>query len=356
MNRRHILLRGAGFVAASILPMRNVARATERDFSGQYVSATPLHEITKGTITPNNLAFIRNHAGVPEIKDDEHHLVVHGLVDTPLTFTMGDINRFPSITCTHFLECGGNDYGLVQNAEFMGVLLRDILNEVGLKDSARWVMAEGSDDAAMNRSIPLSRALDDCMVVYRMNGEALPPEHGGPLRLLVPGCQGNLSIKWLSRLKVGDRPWYTREETSRYTVLLASGKTREFSFVMDAKSVIVAPSPQTAVLQHGPNTISGFAWSGRGKIARVDVSLDGGQNWFEASLEGSVLSKAFVRFNARFDWNGQEMVVMSRAMDETGYVQPSLAELTALRGQNGFYHNNAIQSWRIHTGGSIESV
>jgi sulfane dehydrogenase subunit SoxC len=208
----------------------------------------------------------------------------------------------------------------------------------------------------MSRSIPLEKALDDCMVVYAMNGKDLPAEHGGPLRLLVPGYQGNMSVKWLRRLKLGDQPWYTREETSMYTDLLANGKARQGSFVMDAKSVITTPSPQGDILSKGQNMISGFAWSGRGKIARVDVSVDGGRNWFTARIEGEIFSKAWVRFSAIFDWSGQEMVIMSRALDETGYVQPSLQELVALRGTNSFYHNNAIQPWRIRRNGNVENV
>ena len=371
LDRRSFLL-GGGALLAGMTSQPSLGLAETKDFGGQYVSTTPLHKLS-GTITPNNLAFIRNHAGVPEIHDDEHALVVHGLVQTPLRFTVADIKRFPQVSSTHFIECAGNSngewngsngsvdnitaedtHGLVQNCVYVGASLRDILNEVGYRSAATWLMAEGADDAKMYRAIPMSTALDDCMVVYGMNGEKLPPEHGGPLRLLVPGCQGNVSIKWLRRLVVGDGPWQSREQIV-YSPLFADGYAHQ-SLAMDAKSIITLPSPQSTVMRPGPNVISGLAWSGRGKITAVDVSIDGGQNWTRAGLEGPVLPKAFVRFNLPFDWKGQEMIVASRAQDETGYVQPSLKELAAQRGTNGFYHNNAIHPWRIRKGGEIESV
>ncbi len=353
--------------------MKSVMR---RNFDGapansySEASFTPLQDLS-GVITPNSLCFVRNHAGVPNIQSSDHRLIVHGLVDTPLKFTVADIKRFPQLTRTYFLECAGNTYsewdgpgglgcqythGLMHNVVYTGALLRDVLNESGLAHEAKWIMAEGADGAAMDRSIPLSKALDDCMIVCAMNGEALYPEHGGPLRLLVPGWQGNMSVKWLRRIKVGDRSWQSREETAKYTDLLRSGRARQFAFVMDAKSVITSPSPQAAPLMRGFNMLSGLAWSGRGKIRRVDISFDGGRNWFTARLEGPAPSKAWVRFNAKFEWSGQDMVIMSRTIDETGYVQPSRRELLALRGANAFYHNNSIQAWRIRRSGDVENA
>jgi sulfane dehydrogenase subunit SoxC len=218
------------------------------------------------------------------------------------------------------------------------------------------LLAEGADSAAMNRSIPLAKALDDCLVAYRMNGEMLRPEQGYPARLVVPGWEGNVWVKWLRRLKLGDEPWFAREETSKYTDLMESGKARQFTFVMDAKSVITSPSPQAPLRSKGFTVISGLAWSGRGKIVRVDVSLDGGKNWREAKLDGLVLDKAVTRFYAETEWTGQELLLQSRAIDETGYVQPSKAELRKVRGVNSIYHNNGIQTWHVKPDGEVENV
>ncbi|MGB7579860.1 MAG: molybdopterin-dependent oxidoreductase, partial [Pseudolabrys sp.] len=181
-------------------------------------------------------------------------------------------------------------------------------------------------------------------------------EQGYPVRLVVPGWEGNVWVKWLRRLKVGDQPWFTREETSKYTDLLENGKARQFTFVMDAKSVITSPSPQAPVKQKGFNVISGLAWSGRGKIKRVDISLDGGRNWRAARIDGPVLDKACARFYYEFDWNGQELLLQSRAMDDTGYVQPGKDALRKIRGVNSIYHNNGIQTWALKADGEVENV
>ena len=208
----------------------------------------------------------------------------------------------------------------------------------------------------MTRSLPLAKALDDCLVAYRMNGEMLRPEQGYPARLVVPGWEGNIWVKWLRRLKVGDEPWYTREETLKYTDLLESGVARKFTFVMDAKSVITSPSPQMPVRAKGFTVISGLAWSGRGKVRRVDVSLDGGRNWREAKIDGLVLDKACVRFYAEIDWNGEDLLLQSRAIDDTGYVQPTKADLRKFRGENSIYHNNGIATWHLKPDGEVENV
>jgi sulfane dehydrogenase subunit SoxC len=247
-------------------------------------------------------------------------------------------------------------HGMVHCVEYTGVPLRLLLQEAGLKPNAKWLLAEGADAAAMNRSIPLHKALDDCLVAYRMNGEMLRPEQGYPARLVVPGWEGNIWVKWLRRLKIGDQPWYTREETSKYTDLLASGRARKFTFEMDAKSVITSPSPQAPLLSKGLLVISGLAWSGRGKIKRVDVSLDGGRNWRSARIDGLVLDKACVRFYAKHDWNGEELLLQSRAVDDTGYVQPTKSALRDVRGVNSIYHNNGIQTWRLLPSGEVENV
>lgn len=334
------------------------------------VSFTPLHELD-GIITPNGLCFERHHGGIAEIDPQEYRLMIHGLVEKPLTFTLADLKRFPRVNRIHFLECAANSgmewrgaqlngcqytHGMVHCVEYTGVPLRVLLDEVGLRPNARWLLAEGADSAAMTRSIPLAKALDDCLVAYRMNGEMLRPEQGYPARLVVPGWEGNVWVKWLRRLKIGDEPWFAREETSKYTDLMESGKARQFTFVMDAKSVITSPSPQAPLRSKGFTVISGLAWSGRGKVSRVDVSLDGGRNWRAARIDGLVLDKACVRFYAETEWTGQEMLLQSRAIDETGYVQPSKAELRKVRGVNSIYHNNGIQTWLVKGDGEVENV
>ena len=289
----------------------------------------------------------------------------------PLIFTLDELKRLPRVNKIYFLECAANSgmewrgaqlngcqytHGMVHCVQYTGVSLKVLLEQAGLKPNAKWIMAEGGDAAAMNRSIPLSKALDDCIVAYRMNGEMLRPEQGYPVRLVVPGWEGNVWVKWLRRLKVGDQPWFTREETSKYTDLLENGKARQFTFVMDAKSVITSPSPQAPVKQKGFNVISGLAWSGRGKVKRVDVSLDGGRNWRTARIDGPVFDKACVRFYYEFDWNGEELLLQSRAMDDTGYVQPSKDALRKIRGVNSIYHNNGIQTWALKPDGEVENV
>ncbi len=334
------------------------------------VSFTPLHELD-GIITPSGLCFERHHSGIAEIDPADYRLMLHGLVDKPLMLTLDDLKRFPRVNKIYFLECAANSgmewrgaqlngcqytHGMVHCVEYTGVPLKALLAEAGLKTNAKWIMAEGGDAAAMNRSIPLSKALDDCLVAYRMNGEMLRPEQGYPARLVVPGWEGNIWVKWLRRLKIGDQPWETREETAKYTDLLADGKARKHTFVMDAKSVITSPSPQAPVRQKGFTVITGLAWSGRGKIKRVDVSLDGGKNWRAARIDGLVLDKACVRFYYEHEWNGEALLLQSRAIDESGYVQPGKDALRKIRGVNSIYHNNGIQTWHLKPDGEVENV
>jgi sulfane dehydrogenase subunit SoxC len=334
------------------------------------VSFTPLHELD-GIITPNGLCFERHHSGIAEVDPADYRLMIHGLVDKPLLFTLDDLKRFPRVNKIYFLECAANSgmewrgaqlngcqytHGMVHCVMYTGVPLKVLLEEAGLKPNAKWIMAEGGDAAAMNRSVPMAKALDDCIVAYRMNGEMLRPENGYPARLVVPGWEGNMWVKWLRRLKVGDEPWFTREETSKYTDLLETGKARQFTWVMDAKSVITSPSPQVPKLGKGFTVVSGLAWSGRGTVRRVDVSLDGGRNWREARIDGPVFDKACVRFYYEFDWNGQPLLLQSRAMDSTGYVQPSKGDLRKVRGVNSIYHNNGIQTWHVKADGEVENV
>ncbi len=337
----------------------------------QYISAssrTPLQELD-GIITPNGLFYERHHGGVPTIDPAQHRLMLHGLVERPLIFTMDDLRRFPSESRIHFLECSGNPgyskpygktasdlVGLVSCAEWTGVSLKLVLQEAGLKPEAKWVVAEGADAAVLTRSIPIEKCLDDAILVYSQNGERLRPQQGYPLRLFLPGFEGNMSVKWLRRLHVAAEPAYSREETSKYTDLLPDGTAREFSFYMEAKSIITRPSGGQRLSAPGFHEITGIAWSGHGKIARVEVSVDDGKSWHEARLQEPVLTRALTRFRLPWRWDGKPAVIQSRAIDETGYVQPTLAELLAVRGENYFYHNNAIWPWRIAADGGVTNA
>jgi sulfane dehydrogenase subunit SoxC len=337
----------------------------------QYISAagrTPLQDLD-GIITPNGLFYERHHGGVPTIDPEQHRLMLHGLVDRPLIFTMEDIRRFPSESRIHFIECSGNPVytkpygktasdlvGLVSCAEWTGVSLKLVLQEAGVRPEARWLVAEGADAAALTRSVPIDKCLDDAMLVYSQNGERLRPQQGYPLRLLLPGFEGNMNVKWLRRLKAVEEPAYSREETSKYTDLMPDGTAREFTFYMEAKSIITRPSGGQKLSTTGFHEITGIAWSGHGKIKRVDVSVDGGKNWQAAKLEEPVLTRALTRFRLPWHWDGQPAVIQSRAIDETDYVQPTFAELLAVRGENSFYHNNAIQPWRIDAQGQVTNA
>ncbi|AEV35874.1 Sulfur oxidation molybdopterin C protein, SoxC [Pseudovibrio sp. FO-BEG1] len=335
------------------------------------INFTPLHELD-GIITPNGLCFERHHGGVAHVDPAQHRLMINGLVDKELVFTMEDILRFPRENRVYFLECAANSgmewrgaqlngcqftHGMIHNVMYTGVPLRLLLEEAGLKTNAKWLMPEGADASAMTRSIPLQKALDDCLVAFKMNGEALRPEQGYPLRLVVPGWEGNMWIKWLRRIEVGDEPWHHREETSKYTDLMENGKARRFTWEMDCKSVITNPSPQAPILHKSGHTIiSGLAWSGRGTIPRVDITLDGGKNWHAARMDGPSFDKSMHRFYFEFDWDGKPLLLQSRAHDSTGYVQPTKDELRAVRGENSIYHNNGIHTWYVGENGEAENV
>jgi sulfane dehydrogenase subunit SoxC len=330
---------------------------------------TPLQDL-RGIITPNGLHYERHHAGVPAIDPDQHRLIVHGLVERPLIFTMDDIVRFPSESHIYFLECSGNSFwsgttvqstvqqthGLLSCCEWTGVRLSTLLTETGFKRGAKWLLAEGADAAAMSRSIPIAKALDDALLIYAQNGERLRPEQGYPLRLLLPGYEGNISIKWLRRLKLGDQPFETREETSKYTDLMPDGTARQFTFVMEAKSVITFPSGGQQLHDKGFYEISGLAWSGRGRIKRVEVSTDGGTSWRDARLQEPILSKCLTRFRLPWKWEGGRAQLQSRATDDTGYVQPKRSQLVDVRGLNSYYHYNGIQAWRVAQDGAVTNV
>jgi sulfane dehydrogenase subunit SoxC len=334
-------------------------------------SLSPLADL-HGMITPNSLFYERHHAGVPAIDPAQHRLMVHGMVERPTLFTMDDLKRFPSTSVIHFLECSGNTgsewkestmrktaqqtHGLVSCTEWTGVPVRTIMQEVGMQAGGTWMLFEGADAAGLTRSIPTEKAMHDGLLVYGQNGEALRPSNGYPLRLIVPGWEGNANVKWLRRIEVGDRPWMTREETSKYTDLLPDGLARQFTWIMEAKSVITRPSGGQTIPANGFWEIEGIAWSGRGKITRVDVSTDGGKTWNEAALQDPVLPIALTRFRFPWTWDGQPALLQSRAVDETGYVQPTLGELVAARGVNSTYHMNGIKTWAVAASGEVTNV
>jgi sulfane dehydrogenase subunit SoxC len=330
-------------------------------------SRTPLQDLF-GIITPSALHYEVHHSGVPEIDPHHHELLVHGLVDRPLIFTMEDLHRLPSVSRIHFLECAGNSggeqigrpgtspqrsHGLLSCSEWTGVPLSILLEEAGSKPAARWIVAEGADAGRLARSIPLEKALDDVLVVYGQNGEALRPEQGYPVRLIVPGWEGNVNIKWLGRIHVVEQPYMTPYETAAYTDLMPDGKARQFTFVMEAKSVITHPAGEQQLSGPGFYEITGLAWSGRGRITRVEVSTDGGKIWQEAELNEPVLLKALTRFRLPWSWNGKEASLASRCTDETGYLQPTREELLAVRGLNATDHYNGVKTWYVHADGKV---
>jgi sulfane dehydrogenase subunit SoxC len=333
-------------------------------------SRTPLADLM-GTITPSDLHFERHHAGIPDIGFDDHELLVHGMVERPTVFRMRDLERFPQVSRIQFLECSGNGGGvysrdrmpteitvqaldgLLSTSEWTGVPVATILREVGVRPGASWILAEGSDSAVMSRSVPLDKVMEDSLLAYGQNGERLRPEQGYPLRLFNPGYEGNTSVKWLRRIEVTDRPTHTRDETSKYTDPLGDGTVRQFSLVMDAKSVITFPSYPFVLPEPGWWEVRGLAWSGRGRITRVEVSADGGRSWVDAALQGPILPRSTVRFRHLFEWGGRDTILLSRATDETGYVQPTVQQLWDARGQRTSYHQNHQRAWKIARTGEV---
>lgn len=348
---------------------RNVPWLTADTISS--INFTPIHQLD-GTITPAGCAFERHHSGAIELAKPDYRLMINGLVDRELVFTYEDLERFPRSQGVYFCECAANTgmewagaqlngsqftHGMIHNMEYVGVSLKTLLAEAGVRPEAKWIYVEGADASSNGRSIPIEKAMDDVMVAFKANGEALRMEHGYPARLVVPGWEGNLWVKWLRRIELTDGPVESREETSKYTDTLADGISRKWTWVMDAKSVVTAPSPQVGI-KHGPGpmVITGLAWSGRGAITRVDVSVDGGRNWTVARLAQPGVPMAMARFYLDHVWDGEEMLLQSRAVDETGYVQPTKNALREIRGENSIYHNNGIQTWWIKKDGSAENV
>lgn len=335
------------------------------------INFTPIHALD-GTITPQGCAFERHHSGAIEMTKDNYRLMISGLVDRPLIFTFDDLMRFPRENHVYFCECAANSgmewggaqlngaqftHGMIHNMEYSGIPLRTLLAEAGVQPEGRWIYVEGHDASSNGRSIPMEKALDDVLVAFTANGEALRKEHGYPVRLVVPGWEGNMWVKWVRRIGVTATAIEAREETSKYTDMMPDGTARKWTWVMDAKSVITSPSPQKPIAHGtGPLVITGLAWSGRGAITRVDVSMDGGVNWQPARLAAPGRKGALSRFYLDTQWDGQPMLLQSRAVDDTGYVQPTKDALRAIRGLNNVYHNNGIQTWAVYENGAVENV
>lgn len=333
-------------------------------------STTPLQDL-HGIITPSALHFERHHNGVPAIDPAHHRLLIHGLAKRPTVFTLEELMRLPSTSRIAFMECSGNSrdgwgevrdttvqvlHGLTSTSEWTGVKLATLLEAAQMQPVATWMLAEGGDAAVLARSVPLTdEILNEALVCYGQNGEALRPEQGYPLRLLLPGLEGNINVKWLRRLKLGSAPFMTRWETSKYTDLMPDGKAYQFSLVMDAKSVITKPSGQQQ-LHPGFHEIQGLAWSGRGRITTVDISVDAGRTWRSARLQEPVLPKCHTRFRLPWRWDGQETIIQSRCTDDTGYRQPTRESLIAVRGTQSSYHYNGIQSWKVDRSGMVKNV
>ena len=333
-------------------------------------SSTPLAE-SHGIITPSSLHYERHHAGIPNIDPAQHRLVIQGMVERPLLLTMAEVRRLPSLSRILVVECGGNSggewaaktgpdvqrsHGLLSGSEWTGVPMRLLLEEVGVRPGAAWIIAEGADAGRMARSIPLAKAMDDMILAYGQNGEALRPEQGYPLRLVVPGWEGATHVKWLHRIVVAKEPFQTRDETSRYTDLMPDGKARQFTFVMEAKSVITYPSGGQKLPGPGMYELTGLAWSGRGRVERVDITTDGGRTWREAKLQEPRMRLALVRFRLPWRWDGGEVTIGSRCTDETGYVQPTRDSLIAVRGTNSGFHYNGIKLWKVGADGSVTNL
>ena len=348
---------------------RSVNAVTGTTGSGS--SRTPLEHL-EGIITPSSLHFERHHSGVPTIPPNEHRVLIHGLVRRPLTFDLAALSRYPLVSRICFVECSGNSaglyasepaqgtagslHGLISCSEWTGVPLATLLDEAGLESAARWFVAEGGDAAAMSRSVPLDKARDDALVAIYQNGERVRPENGYPMRLLLPGWEGNTSVKWLRRITVTSAPVMTKDETSKYTDLEASGRAQQFTFPMGVKSVITSPSGGLAMQGRGLYQVSGLAWSGAGRVRRVDVSADGGRSWGQAALSDPILPKALTRFRMAWQWDGAPAVLVSRAIDETGAVQPDWRVLVAGRGSSYRYHFHAMQSWAVSAAGEVRNV
>ena len=367
----------------------NVRRNTKLLASGNWqasIAVCPIHE-SSGIITPNGLFFSRCHGGTAHIDPNQFRLMIHGKgVNKEIVLTLDELKRYPSVSRIHFIECpanGGQEWrgpqfnsvqfakGFMSSAEWTGVYIKTILEDLGINDKAKWMLAEGSDNSEMGRTIPIDKVLDDAMLVWGQNGEALRPEQGYPVRLLVPGWEGNLCVKWLKRLEFDDEPFFCKEETSKYTALRPDGKAIQHFYANEVNSTVTSPSPEkpwTDVKAGDLVEIEGLAWSGMGTITGVDISFDGGKNYVEAQLKGLVLPKSWTRWSYMYripkDFklaNGEQIILTSRAMDDAGYIQPTIDQETSLKvpggvGVEAVYHRNAVESWEVTEKGEVNHV
>ncbi len=355
-----------------------IRRNTKLLASGNFrasIAVTPLHE-SEGIITPNGLFFSRSHGGTCFVDPNEFRLMIHGLVDKPLVLTLEELKRYPRVTRTHFIECpanGGQEWrapqfnslqfskGFMSSAEWTGVYIKDLIKDLGLDLSkAQWMLAEGSDNSEMGRTVPIDKVLDDAMLVWGQNGEALRPEQGYPVRLLLPGWEGNLCVKWLKRLEFSQEPWYAKEETSKYTNLKPSGKAIQHFYANEVNSTVVTPSPEkpwTHLKDGDMVEIEGLAWSGMGTITGVDLSFDGGKNYVKAKLKGLVLPKSWTRWSYMHKYKkGDVLLLTSRATDDAGFIQPTIDEETLVMGVEAVYHRNAVETWEVTADGKVNHV
>lgn len=354
----------------------NLRRNTKLLASGNFqasIAVCPIHE-SEGIITPNGLFFSRSHGGTAHIDPNMFRLMIHGLVDKEIVLTLDQLKRYPSVTRTHFVECpanGGQEWrgpqfnslqfakGFMSSAEWTGVYIKTILADLGIKPEARWMLAEGSDNSEMGRTVPIDKVLDDAMIVWGQNGEALRPEQGYPVRLLLPGWEGNLCVKWLKRLEFASEPFYCKEETAKYTALKPSGKAVQHFYANEVNSTVVSPSPEkpwTDLKVGDLVEIEGLAWSGMGTITGVDLSFDGGKNYVEAHLKGLVLPKSWTRWSFMYRYEGKPLLLTSRAMDDAGYIQPTVDEETAIMGVESVYHRNGVETWEVTAEGKVNHV
>ena len=362
-----------GAPAAHEAGVVRAAQAAAPETAGFSVWRTPIQAL-RGTITPSGLHFAVHHNGIPRIDPERHALVIHGAVDRALRFDVERLLRYPMVSRIQFIECSGNTaanamsplamdadaqalFGELSCSEWTGVPLATLLREAGLKPHAAWAIAEGADGGSHQRSLPLAKLMDDALIALYQNGERLRPSQGYPMRLLVPGWEGNVNVKWLHRLEITDRPAFTKDESGLYSEVLADGRIERFTFAMGVKSLITHPSGQQRLPEPGAvYELSGLAWSGHGRIARVEISTDAGRSWAEAALHAPVLSKALTRFSLLWRWNGQATTLLSRATDELGHTQPTRTAWKQRYAAHAFNHYNAVQAWRVHRDGRIENV
>jgi sulfane dehydrogenase subunit SoxC len=351
---------------------RGIAKAYGDLAPGTGSARTPIEKL-EGIITPSGLHFDRSHNGTPDIDPTKHQLSIHGLVDRPLNFSIENLLRYPMISRTYFVECAGNSavniiapkpvqatagtlHGLISCSDWTGIPLSVLLREAGVNPSGKWVLAEGADAPGMSRSFPIEKAMDNALIALYQNGEKIRPEQGYPMRLLLPGWEGNMNVKWLRSLKITAEPTHTKDETSKYTDPLPNGKARQFTFELGVKSIITKPSGLMKLPSKGFYEISGIAWSGAGKVARVEISTNGGKDWFDAMIDGPNHAFSLVRFRAPWNWNGEPAFLQSRAIDERGNIQPTRAAYKANNAVDGRYHNNTIVTWAVQADGSVQNA